>query len=238
MTEVVIRCECIAPPEQRVKHIRSALSRGLPEVEIAGSRIGVLHIYANGPSARTEEKIWPCMALNGALGLFRDHEAPTYWAACDPQELVSGFVTNAPLCTTYLLSSRCDPSVFDALAGKSVLLWHQVDDFPELKGRDLMPESPSITLTAIYLAVYMGWRKVVVHGWDGCFSGGQSHAVSQGVNGDVIRAAFNGVEYETTDAWLAEMQDAVTVVKSLPMAEITATGNGLIASMVRYANLN
>lgn len=238
MTEVIIRCECIAPPEQRLSHVRSALSRDLPEIELGKSRTGALHIYANGPSARSAKKKWPCMALNGALGLFRDHEAPTYWAACDPQALVAGFVTHAPLCTTYLLSSRCDPSVFEALAGRSVMLWHQTDEFGELRGRNMMPESPSITLSAIYLAVYMGWRKIVVHGWDGCFSGGKSHAVDQESAGDIVRAEFNGIVYDTTDAWLAEMQDAVTVVKSLPMAHITATGDGLIASMVRHANAN
>lgn len=239
LSEVLYRSVCVADPAQRRANVAHALSLGLPDVVQGAAKSGDFHIYANGPSAKVAALQWPCMALNGAIGLFRGQVPPTYWAAVDPQPMVADFVRDAPPWTTYLVGSRCDASVFSALADRSVELWHVADLDAPVAGRDQMPESPTITLMALFLAAYLGYGReglgrIVVHGWDGCKMGDAAHAVAQDHDEAFVPAEFLGKRYVTTDKWMSELQSVPTVLGMLEGIDITATGDGLIASMVRH----
>lgn len=230
LANVDIETRSVVSPEVTRRQVSSALARGLPDVAIGRTKTGALHIYANGPSARSAPLQWPCMALNGAMGLFRG-EGPTYWAASDSQALVARFVRRAPLNPEFLVASRCHPDLFDALAGDDVTLWHVQDCAADLLvGKDQMPDAPSITLQAAFLAFYMGWREVVFHGWDGCYIDGKHHAVDQDHGHAVQHATVGGRQFMTTLAWLAEAEDVVRMLGMLPGLKVTVTGPGMIAA--------
>lgn len=217
-------------------HIRHALSLGLPEVQVGDIRAETLHIYANGPSARAAERRYPCMALNGALGLFTDH-GPTYWAACDAQELAAGFLTSQPQDTQYLIASKCHSAVFDALKGKDIKLWHVGDVGSQVMpaGTTAMPSAISITICALFLAHYMGYRKVTLHGWDGCYGDdGADHAVPQDHDASQdLELDLNGRSFKSTRAWACETEDASTALNMLRDMDITITGDGLFANALK-----
>ena len=168
--------------EQLAANVADCLSRGLPEVEFSSPQLATLTILANGPSAREYDFGGPTLALNGALKLCVERGvAPEYWAACDPQEHVADFLQHAPAETSYLVCSKCHPSVFEALKDRRVLVWH-LDDFGPwdlIKDRNPVSLGVSITIVAFELAERLGYSTFETWGWDGCYVGGQSHAMAQ-----------------------------------------------------------
>ena len=229
------------PDEVVRSNVRHALSLGLPTVQKGAVRPETLHMYANGPSAKGASLQWPCMALNGALGLFEEM-GPTYWAAMDAGEIVASFVSSQwSDYTSYLVASKCHPKVFEALKcrdnGLDVHLWHVADvgasELPA--GTDVMPTAPSITITAMFLAHYMGYRKVIVYGWDGCYGeDGEDHAVPQPHNraGD-IDIEYDGRTFKSSTSWACEAEDASIMMGMLSDMDITIVGDGFFANVLR-----
>lgn len=216
-------------------HVDSACALGLPEA-FPHRR---LDIITNGPSAALTpwNMCGPTMALNGALDLFTERGwEPTYFAACDPQELVTEFLVNAPFHTTFLLASQCHPSVFRRLQNRRVLLWHLLD------GPVLPPHTPfvrhgsSITLTALHLARLLGYNDLHVWGWDCCVDPLTltHHAAAHGD----FRAELRALEHRTsldgeptrsfltTNTWAFEAQQAVFMVEELRRFGVTTTVHG------------
>jgi len=201
------------------QQIAKSLNLGLPE---ATQRRRVT-VIANGPTARQADlraMLGPTLALNGALGLFLEQGlAPTYWAACDPQEYVASLLPdNPPLDTVYFVASKCHPAVFEKLKDRDVRLWHLLDHPAE--GRQRIALASSVTISASWLMHRLGFTDFDYWGWDGCFMDGKNHAGHNadwsGVdtlhlnyggkveNGEVI----GGRTFATTRTWAAEAKGA------------------------------
>ena len=216
-----------ASPEVLRARVAENLQRGLPEAEPAPDHDGVLTIIANGPSAAQARPSGPVLAVNGAIRLL----TPTFWACCDPQALVAGFLTEPPMATRYFVASKCDPAVFDALEGRDVTLWHIDDSHPAG-----VPSASSITLSAMSLFRSMGWRRFRTWGWDGCYIDGRDHAAPQAhARQDItllIGEGRNEQAFRTTPTWACEAQDAVV---QLAMAdyEVEVMGGGMIGAILR-----
>lgn len=214
------------------RHVRHSVGLGLPDVERdMGGDWATLHIYANGPTATMYPIEYPCMALNGALDLFRrEGLSPTYWAACDAGEIVETFIKAPDEITTYLVASKCHPKVFERLAGSDVMLWH-IDDAgaEELRGRDLMPSAISVTISAMFLAHYMGYKNIKIYGWDGCYVNGKDHAIEQPHDtSQDLTIEHDGKVYHTTNTWAAEAEDAAFMLSILPI-NLTIYGGQMFA---------
>ncbi len=222
-------------PDTIKGHIAHSLSLGLPTVK-QGKNRGPINIIASGPSAKEAPLDGPTIALNGALGLFtRSGKAPTYWAACDPRERIADFLTDAPEETTYLVASKCHPKVFEALKGKRVLLWH-LNDFETPK--PAVPSAVSITLCAMSLLRYMGYNKMDVWGWDGCYGQDGSHHVSHQPHeedGTIIHLP-DGQAFNTTMAWGMEAEDAL-IQLTLADYQPTIHGNGMFQAILKNPQL-
>lgn len=226
------------------EHVAYSTSLGLPEVAQGALKKRRLYIYANGPSAAVAplNRGSATMALNGSLGLFGPfyrRAGPTYWAACDPGEVVFGFLKHAPHNTVFMPSSKCDRSVVDLLKWKNedgapVLLWHIDDAGAEgLTNKTLMPSAISVTISALFLARYMGYKNITIYGWDGCYIDGKDHAVSQDHDhSQDITAEFDGKVFETTNTWLAELEDAATALNMLDI-NLIIEGPGMMAHVLK-----
>ena len=219
--------------EGLVSNVRHALSLGLPEVTfVPGSE--VLTVIANGPTARHAPLDGSTLAVNGALGLFTERDlAPTYWAACDPQEVVAEFVRDAPPETTYLVASKCHPSVFEALKGRKVMLWH-VDDHATwslVRDRDPVMSGVSVTICAFELMRRLGFDRFETWGWDGCLTDGQTHAVPQCAGGLARTVEVGERRFESTTTWALEAQDAWDKLRDLPIA---INGGGMIGEIFDF----
>jgi len=229
--------------EVTAANISSCLGRGLPELErdftlwLPG-RHGM--IVANGPSA----VLAPfhrrgLIAVNGALDLFRRRGcAPRYWVACDPGEVVAGFLKDPPRETVYLVASKCHPSVFDALEGRDVRVWHclEEDSLPLFERRAGVPGGISVTLRTMELfRRFAGAQSFETWGWDASFGcGGIEHAVSQApVASPRISVTVPGEgRYETTHQWAAEVDDAQRQLREASY-RVTVRGPGLMGAALR-----
>lgn len=239
--------------ERIADHIAHACSLGLPEADSAPLKH--LTIIANGPSARLfdvrragcnhhEEPI-DTLAVNGALKLFTDQgQAPTYWACCDPQELVADFIPDdPPRNTTYLVASKAHASVFRKLRDRDLRLWH-INDHPIPQGRRAVACASSVTLCALSLMRgAFGYRVFDTYGWDACYEGLQHHAserplaeLPQGtvhlkVGTTVVDDEFvGGRSFYTTTTWAAEAQDAMIQLHHSDY-QVNIHGDGLIKAI-------
>lgn len=212
------------------RHIRQSLARGLPE---AIGEAETLTIIAGGPSALGAPLDGPTAALNGALAaVFTPRGvAPTYYAACDPQDIVAQFLVDPPAATKYYIASKCHPDVFDALKDRDVHLWHVSDYVP-----GGIACAPSITLTALSLFARLGWRKFEVWGWDCCYRNGRHHAGEQAHAGDDRWLEVGDRKFHTTTTWAAEAQDALIVLAMLEWlgCEITIQGDSMVEAIRRF----
>lgn len=195
-------------------------------------------IYANGPSAKQAPKQWPCVALNGALGLFSDPFRPaSYWMACDPQEMVSGFLKTG-FASVYMPASKCHESVFTELEAQKApyIFWHMDDCSTEdLNLSDKVPTAVSITIVAIGKLYQMGFRDLTIYGWDGCYLNGKDHAISQAHNaGNNVTVRLNDQEWLTTPTWAAEAEDAANYIPMFPDLTVRVPGPGMIGAILRH----
>lgn len=207
-------------------HIAAAKARNLrPAIEPGET----LAIIAGGPSASLAPQDGTTLALNAGLSICT--RPPTFYAACDPQEIVADFLTNPPSETTYYIASKCHPKVFDALEGRDVRLWDIADYVP-----GGVSCAPSITLTALLLFFRLGWRRFEVYGWDGCFRGEQHHVGNQPHAGDTITLEVGERSFTTTTTWAQEAEDALYLLAIMEFmgAEITIHGDAMVQAIREY----
>lgn len=200
------------------RQITASLARGLPEA-VARRHLTVI---TNGPSARgidLRSIAFETLALNGAIQLFVEQGlAPTYWACCDPQEVVASLLPDhPPERTIYFVASKCHPAVFDKLKGRDVRVWHLADQ--PVEGRQRVALCSSVTLSATWLMVRLGFNDFDYYGWDGCFIDGKDHAANGNPDmaptvhinyGGVVKDGeiVGGITFPTTRTWAAESKGA------------------------------
>ncbi len=224
------------PDDTIERHVRHALTLGLPELRDFEYPWGDdLSVIASGPSAKHATLGGKTLAINGALKLFTEKKiAPTYWIACDPQELVADFLDEIPAMTVYLVASKCHPKVFERLKDRTVLLWH-VHDTPTaklLEDRFPVARAVSVTICAFEVMARLGWRLFHTWGWDGCIMDGAENARPQANSGDRITVDVDGAEFPTTTTWALEAQDAAQALRGFPF-QINIHGGGMMGEVLK-----
>ena len=235
--EVRVPCD----EETLISHVKSSLARNLPELTDGEFKDDVLHIIANGPSALEAPLDGHVLALNGALKLCLSKGiTPTYWAACDPQELVAEFIpNNPPEETTYLVCSKCHPTVFDKLKDRNVIIWH-IDDFCTwdlVKDKAPVMTAVSITIVSFELGERMGYSRFDIWGWDGCYFGDLHHASPQTHVAMDIQNSVGGMIFNTTTTWALEAQDAFNKFRHFPR-KVKINGQGMFRWLLAFQGIN
>jgi len=218
------------PDVDTASHVASSLARGLPSADdlIVKDHLSVV---ANGPTAlQLNAPPGPLLAVNGALRLFTGC-GPTYWAACDPQQLVVNFLDDPPENTKYLIASKCHPDVFDRLKNRDVYIWHVEDQ--ETEHLNPVPTAVSITLCAIQLFARLGVKRFDTWGWDGCYLDGRSHAAEQAHNVNDRMIGVGPAVYHTTPTWAAEADDACQLFIGADY-EVNVHGGGMFGAILDY----
>lgn len=252
-------------PESNSANIRSALARGLPEFSPAlCTHDGTMVIVGSGPSLpgfvdeiRAEEaKGRPICAIKGAHDFLVDNEIiPDLFVTCEPR--FREIKRPHPSCK-YLISSRCDPELFDLLKDYEVVVWHSWaskpgteppdgpgphhwKDFNPLeecevwRGRFGVAGGSTSGLRAFNIAHCMGFRKLVLYGFDSClaedkntkrFTGEQ---VGTGLILDVI---VDGRRFWCNGALADQASQFQRMMQALPGLSVEVKGDGLLAAIM------
>lgn len=169
----------IHKPETLLENVRSAVSRGLPEVRECAAHDHVLSVAGGGPSL---EDTWKELegfvaAVNGSLSfLLQKGVVPQMCGVCDPSEHMADIV-EAHEDVSYFVASCVHPKVFDKLKGCRVYLWHlhPIEGMDRLldelypKGWLQVPGGCTMGLRWVPLGYLNGFRKFHLHGLDSSF---------------------------------------------------------------------
>jgi hypothetical protein len=181
MHPVEITVQAAGTPDELVGNIRSALSRGLPELQtVPFTHDGTFVCVASGwsmPDYVDEIRVHkacgrPIVAVKAAHDFLTGQGIiPDLWVNLDPRDRRDG-IQKPNDYTMYLVASRCPPVIFDHLAGRNVVLWHSWSQGPEHDslppGKIAIGGGTTSGLRAINIGYTLGFRKFVLYGYDSC----------------------------------------------------------------------
>jgi hypothetical protein len=237
------------PVEQRTANARLSLERNLPRFldlpDVAFGRIRPAAIVAGGSSLARELELVACFETVVACGSVHDHLVgegiiPKYCVIFDPGAGHAGFYKNPQRGVIYLVSSTCDPAVFEALAGHCIHVWHPADDVDEevYGGEHRIGGGSSVLLRAIPLAHVMGFREMHLFGADCCLFDDREHAYAHGKRGDRITVSFLGRHFATTPQLLQQAQEFLRMYYDHQhQMMVRVYGGGLIDAMLAVAGV-
>jgi len=239
---------CNTAPRHRAKYIEENCNLGIPEVVSLNPHGRQMVIVGGGPSLKYQlpqirhrkakkAEIW---ATNGTHDyLISKGIVPDYMAMCDAREESSTFVQNPHKDVTYFIASQCHPSVFKALEGFRVVIWHNHE--PELQdiilSNSKSPETlmiqggSTIGLRLMCLGVALGYRSIHHYGMDSSYEDSH-HAYSQSLNDgeEVLKVELEGKTFRCSPWMLTQAEDYQKQIEALEKAgvRVFAHGTGLI----------
>jgi hypothetical protein len=186
-----------------LKQLRYNLKRPLPQLRMSPPREEELLIIGGGPSINglvdeIKERIADgakTMVLNGAHDWAAENGITRHFAVTlDMQPTTTRFYQKPHKDVVYLISSACNPRVFDLLEGHKVYMFHcsgmasratTLDRYYFGRVRPAMIEgSGTVGSRAPLLAWMIGFRKMHLYGFDSCILDTRHHAYPQDLNDD------------------------------------------------------
>lgn len=242
-------------------NVRANVVRDLPWFSGHPQRNETCVIVCGGPSMKDSVQAIKdhkrrgarIITVNNALHYLCDRGVkPHGHVMLDARPENAAFVENAPKDVRYFLASQVHPSVFDALSGHDVVVWHNgmgdgealmeilqpwFDDGPNQKPVCLVPGGGTVGLRALSLAWLSGYRKVHIYGMDSSYSGTTHHAYAQPLNdNEQTSVVVLGDQRFTAAKWMIrqanEFQQAYRQLTKEGM-KIVVHGSGLVPSMYR-----
>ena len=187
-----ITTQTATPAEESMDNVRINVERALPwfhdkfpvkqEDYEPGKRIALV---GGGPSIKDTvaelADFDTIIACGSAHDWLQAHSprVPTYCVVCDPDPVMANYLRAPDHDTKYLISSHCNRTVFDALDGHDVAMWHcwpvgagdqEARDFLEKKTPRWAAVGGGCTvgLRALTLALMMGFSELHFFGFDSC----------------------------------------------------------------------
>lgn len=242
------------------KNIKRSMKSGLPKLHNQpdyGKYKGPepLAIVAGGPSLnktmdelRTMTRIMVCGSAHDHL--IKNGIEPTYATVCDADPAVAEFYkTPSPNCI-YLVASRCDRTVFEALKGFNVVMWHSEDSPSRYYKKDPRIQGGcTITLRSINIAIVLGYLNLHFFGFDSSWPfASHRHAYDAPFDKrDYIEAKVYGPRGENDPATRKFLTNREWFVQALHFQEMmrhqgymintTIHGDGMIAAMMKIGGL-
>lgn len=237
---------CNTGDQEVLGNITAAAALDLPWLHLAEPHDGIAVIVGGGPSMkpllpmiaahqRSGHKVF---AVNGTIPTLRIADVtPNFFVLLDAKPSNVDFV-QPHKDTKYLIASQCNPTVFNALKGYNVTVWHPA--YPNIwpilgdKPCAVIGGGSSVGLLTISVAFCMGYRHIHVYGLDSSYSNdGSSHAYVQDANNDRESYCVNGVEY-VASKWMARQAVEFQTVATQLAAENTIIhvhGYGLLPAV-------
>lgn len=247
MHRLAISVRATGTAEELCGNIRSALARGLPEIQPAlCSHDGTFVVVGSGPSLpkfldeiRAERaKGRPILACNGAHDFLCEHGLePDLFLSIDPRDTIVANTSRKNAHTTYLLASRCCPQLFDHLSEHKIVLWHSWGTDAEnaaFEHRFRIGGGTTSGTRAIYMGYVLGYRRFNVYGLDSCLADdGVTKRFSGEKSGKIwpIFVGENKRQFLANGAMAQQAQEIQLLTEVLPDATFDFKGPGLIAAI-------
>lgn len=238
----------VVSAEAMLENMKSALGRGLPEIEMCCENGHTLSVVAGGPSlADTYKELSGYIAaINGSLGFLLDKGiVPNACGVFDPGQHMAD-VVQPDRRVRYFVASICAPRLFDKLikARCHVELWHPSGhDLHEAYLREMRPDSwlmigggHTMGLRWINLGYVFGFRTFRMHGLDSSFKDDKTHAYPdwRDNRGDAPLIVDG---YKTSLAFMQQVMDFCELLRKLKQdnlgLDIELLGEGLMQSCWR-----
>jgi hypothetical protein len=240
-----IETHVICEPGKAVENVQNALSLSYP---VLMDRCETVSICGAGPSlARTYSELrGDVMACNSAIGWLHDRGVHITSAMMFDADPVMVKFARRIEGVKYYLASRCDPSVFDALKGMDITVWHALGDeglieylestpLPRHKhGTCVMGGSAAVT-RAVYLARALGYTDIHLFGADSSCED-DTHVNGSVVEEETVEVYALGKKYKTTRWMAAQAQEFQVMWKPVENTgcKVTVHGDGLLPDLWRW----
>ncbi len=249
MKPLEITVQAAGTAEELCSNIRSALSRGLPELTLAPIKHdGHIVLVASGwsmPDYIDEIKAHrragrPIVAVKAAHDFLVENGVnPDMWVNLDPRDRING-IQRLNDYTVYMPASRCPPSTFDYLKGRKVLLWHSWAEGPEMEaigpGKLAVGGGTTSGLRAVNIGYLLGFRKFTMYGYDSCNRADGVKRFTGDVTGPAIDVFVGGPSGKKFSCNMAMAQQANEFQKLFDVMgdlQVEVKGPGLIAEIMR-----
>ena len=233
--------------EDNIKH---AMSLPYPWLEPRPIRRGTAVIVGGSPSLNDTTD---CINQSIDDVVFATNKTASYMAdrgigfdyhvLVDAREENLKFLTPEGPAVDYLLASQCNKNIFDAVAGKSVTVWHpKIKGIVELTEGDNRPRcivggGSTVCLKAIAIAYIMGFRKFRLIGMDSSYADGKHHAYAQSLNDDdlIVNVQVDDRTFVTTPWMVAQADEFEDLLFELLRlgCDFEVYGDGLIPYIAR-----
>jgi hypothetical protein len=242
--------------ETVIANIARNSAKGLPSIQNLPEwrEAEPIAIVGGGPSLketiedlRPYQKIMACGSVHDYL--IGQGVRPRWTVVSDPDPVMSQYLKRPSAGCTYLVASMCDESVFDALHGQHVVLWHCGD---QEQSPDLWGETPKLLIgggctvgtRAFTIAAAFGYSNIHLFGFDTCLREEEHHAYKFATPeeelGEVTEISlFNpdGPKYRLAGYHLGQLFDFKKIMETLGhKVNVTAHGGGVIAEMLKFAS--
>ena len=213
--------------EQCLENIEHANTLALPTFRRGEASHKRLVVVGGGPSAKAHVKtfkdfdgtvdIW---AINGMWKWLKDNGVSSTFLAIDPHPIVNQWIQG---CDRALLSTVCDPSVFETMQGRDVTVF----EIGEGKVR-----SGSSTATCCPdLAFKMGYRSVTFYGCESSYVQQQSHAYMHEPRTEEMLVECGGKFYLTAPDFYMQAGELSRCIREIPEFLREESG-GLLRAMI------
>lgn len=213
---------CISTDDfiRNTKHSRGL---GLPSVEKIGARGRDLAIVGGGHSVNEHIETlrnWPgdIWAMNGAFHWCRDHGIDAAFFTVDALPQWSFYAEGAKRA---IVSTSCDPSLFDVLKDAEVFTFDQAS---YIGGSTTATFGPLIGVNA-------GYGPVSFFGCGSDYAGGTSHIYENEKISYGMTVSVGGKEYATNAAYFMQAEALAKVIREYPEIFKDKSG-GLLAALV------
>lgn len=232
-------------------NIRATLSRKYEPLVERKDGIGrPVSIVGAGPSLAWTYKdlVGDVIACNSAHDfLISKGIVPKYAMLWDAHPVISGIVSTPHKDVTYLVASRCHPSVFEKLRGYKVVVFHALGDgclqklLIEYKRNEPMVAGGSSSVTrATHVAGCLGYTKEMhLFGIDSCYSESRSHVAGSLAKLDQFTIRVCG-KWFTVSPWMAlQAEDFKTLAPLLKGngIRLIVHGTGLIPYVATFLGI-
>mgnify|MGYP001563716924 CR=1 FL=1 len=232
-------------------NLEATFERGYtPLVEVKEYR-GPVSIVGAGPSLSStyQDVVGDVVACNSAHDfLIEKGIIPKYAMVWDAHPIMGKIITKPHKDVTYLIASRCHPSVFAALEGHKVMVWHALggDDGLErmlIKHNRMEPMiaggSSSVT-RATHVVGALGYTKEMhLFGVDSCYAEDKTHVGGSLIDQQKMAIRVCG-RWFTVAPWMAMQAGDFKVLAPLLKANgmrLVVHGTGLIPYVATFLDV-